>query len=475
MSERRAGSVGSHGGLSRGGAGPGDVKQGSEGLYGLRFSNLLSFVANQPASFWFVSLYIFFEYVRPQSIYPAIEGLPFGQLTLALALGALVLEGKLFRSVNRADGALILYTLVVFASIPVAYDPGHAASNLKLVFNWILVYYLITNLVDTEKRYFVFMGFFLLWSLKMSQHATRSWAASGFGFRSWGATGAPGWFHNSGEFAIQMTIFVPLSVYFILALKKYWPTWKTWLLCFLPVSGLIGVMASSSRGGQLGMGAVVLVMAAKSRRRIRALAALLLVAGAGWFMMPEAQKQRFTQAGEDQTSRARLAYWEDGIAIMNENPVLGVGYENWIPYYRSYFRGSDDTGLEHQGQLPHNIFVEAGAELGYVGLAAFLLLIGGTFYLNRETRRLAPRCRGDPDFFRYMAHGLDAALVGYLVSGFFVTVLYYPYFWVNLAMTSALYTVAAKQAAAVQKRRWKESAHPAGAVRKREGAIPPGS
>jgi hypothetical protein len=29
-----------------------------------------------------------------------------------------------------------------------------------------------------------------------------------------------------------------------------------------------------------------------------------------------------------------------------------------------------------------------------------------------------------------------------MVSGFFVTVLYYPYFWINLAMTVALSTVA---------------------------------
>jgi hypothetical protein len=37
-----------------------------------------------------------------------------------------------------------------------------------------------------------------------------------------------------------------------------------------------------------------------------------------------------------------------------------------------------------------------------------------------------------------MAYGLDGALVSYLVAGFFVTVLYYPFFWINLALTVAL-------------------------------------
>lgn len=424
-----------------------DAGQGS-GLYQLKVKSILGFLAEQPPSFWFISLYLFFEYVRPQSIYPAIQGLPFAQLTLALSLGALVLEKKYFRPFNRADGALLFFSIVILASITTAYDPAHAVSNLKLFANWILIYYLIANLIDTEKRFFVFMLSFLVWSLKMAQHATRSWAASGFSFRSWGVTGAPGWFHNSGEFAIQMTVFVPLAAYFIIALRKYWPTWKTWLMYSLPASGIIGVLASSSRGGQIGMGVVVLVMAAKSQKKIRALTVLLLVAGAGWLMLPEAQKTRFSQAGDDETSQARLAYWEDGIEIMREYPALGIGYENWVPFYRNYYRGSGTNREGHQGQLPHNIFVEAGAELGFTGLLAFLLLIGATLYLNHRSRHLAPRCPGESEFFYYMAHGLDAAMVGYLASGFFVTVLYYPYFWVNLAMTAALYTVVVRQARA---------------------------
>jgi hypothetical protein len=47
-----------------------------------------------------------------------------------------------------------------------------------------------------------------------------------------------------------------------------------------------------------------------------------------------------------------------------------------------------------------------------------------------------------------MAQGLDCSLVGYLVAGFFVTVLYYPFFWINLAMTVALHNAARNAVAA---------------------------
>ena len=45
-----------------------------------------------------------------------------------------------------------------------------------------------------------------------------------------------------------------------------------------------------------------------------------------------------------------------------------------------------------------------------------------------------------------MADGLDAALISYLACGFFVTVLFYPFFWINLAMTVALHNAAVGRA-----------------------------
>ncbi len=69
-----------------------------------------------------------------------------------------------------------------------------------------------------------------------------------------------------------------------------------------------------------------------------------------------------------------------------------------------------------------------------------------TFVLNARTRKLAAEA-GD-DFLVRMAHGFDAAMIGFLVSAQFITVLYYPYFWVGMPMTVMLYT-AAREAAGV--------------------------
>lgn len=267
----------------------------------------------------------------------------------------------------------------------------------------------------------------------MAQHAAIGWAKGGFEYRFWGVVGAPGWFYNSGEFGIEMCIFLPLSIYFIIALKRYWPPWKTAFFLLFPLSAIVGVMGSASRGAQLGMFAVVLWMLLKSKHRVKTLLGALIV---GFFVLqalPPSQMERFHSAGEDKTSRARLTYWKDGIEITNNHPILGIGYANWSPYYRRYYNP--------RGEFPHNIFIQASAELGYSGLLVFVSMIIITFVVNRNTRKLAVQ---EDSFIHKMAHGLDAALIGYLVGGFFVTVLYYPFFWINLAMTVALHNVAAR-------------------------------
>ena len=100
---------------------------------------------------------------------------------------------------------------------------------------------------------------------------------------------------------------------------------------------------------------------------------------------------------------------------MREHPVLGIGYENWQDYHEATY------GLR---ALPHNIFIEAGAEMGYTGLAGFVGLIGATLWVNRRTRKIAKSIPGGGNRFLHdTAHGLDGAMIGFLASGFFVTVL----------------------------------------------------
>ncbi len=405
-----------------------------ERLYSLSPRAIWRFLKRQPASFWFVCIYLFFEYVRPQQIYDVIQGPPYTRITVLLAFASFLLERRRFRF-GVPDLLVAAFSLVVLASCVTAFDPSESYDKLTVFLTWVPIYLLIANTVTTENRFLVFTLSFLLYSFKMSLFGTRSWAEDGFAFRSWGTTGAPGFFENSGEFGIQMCVFLPLVVSFILALRKRWPRPLRWTAWAVASTAITGVVASSSRGAFVGLAALAVWLLLKSRNKFRALLVAVTVAGLVYAITPAQQKMRFQSAGDDETSISRITMWKHGLEIMRDHPILGIGYANWQKYDAVIYGAAGDL-------LAHNTFIQAGSELGYTGLAIFLALIVCTFAINRQTRKLAEPAGDRGRFIFYMAHGLDCALVGFIASGFFISVLYYPFFWINFAMTVALHNAA---------------------------------
>ena len=403
-------------------------------LYDLRLRPLWLAFKGEGLAFWLLCLYLMFEYVRPQSVYKGLDVFPWSSATMMATFLALVASTRSVRIQSPANPFLLLYSAIIVISSITAYRPSESFSQYDGYFLWIVAYGLIIYTVTTERRMLLMILAFVLFNAKMTQFALRAWISIGFTFRSWGTGGAPGWFENSGEFGIEMCVFFPIVTYLAMGLRPRLKTWKFLALLGIAASALLGMVMSSSRGALLGGAAVMIFMAARSKYLLRAALGVIIVGSALYVLTPPEQKARFAAAGDDGTSQLRLNYWRNGIEMTNDHPVLGVGYGNWLAYYQDHYEG--------RVQLSHNIFVQAAAELGYTGLAAFLLLIGCTFVINSRSRALAIRAGPQGHLTYCLANGFDGALIGFLVSGFFVTVLYYPYFWINLSMTVALYTVA---------------------------------
>ncbi len=398
-------------------------------LYNLKIWDTWEYLKSEDILFWLVNIYLFFEYVRPQTIYPVINFLPYAQIIIIVTFILLFLKGQALSVQNIENKLLIVFFFIVLVSSFLALNPSISYESLYLMVSWILVYIIIINVVNTEKRFFIFLLAFLLYNFKMSFFSFRNWASRGFGFSSWGTGGGPGWFHNSGEFGIEMCIFLPLSAYFIFSFYKHWPKWKTAILLLFPFTALTGTISSSSRGAVLGAIAVICWMWVKSKQKVKGLAILIFVGFLFFSLIPQAQMERFEAIGEDRTSETRLNRWNKGLELVKIYPFFGVGYKNWQVADKKIFDGS--------GGLPHNIFIDCMSELGILGFIVFIFMIIAIFYNNYQTRKIVKENELS-DFLYYTAHGLDAALIGFMVSGFFVSVLFYPYFWINLAMTVAL-------------------------------------
>lgn len=385
----------------------------------------------QPAAIGFAMLYLFFEYIRPSGMYPVLDVLPWARISLILAFVSTLAAGR--SSLQLAPGWLLLslFTGVILLSILQSEFPSAGFEKFNLWLSWLMVIFIVSSAASNEEQLILIIGAFVLWNLKMSFGGFKSWASAGFQFRAWGITGPSGWFQNSGEFGTEMAVFLPIAIYFLIGLHPYLGRTKHWFLAFGAFTAVVGMVGSSSRGALLGGAGVGLWFLWRSPNRVKGFFYIGLLAAAAMVFLPEAQKQRFRESGSDRTSQSRITLWKDGIEITKQHPVLGIGFNAWTPYYQRYYNP--------KGKVQHNIFVEAASELGFPGLLLFIALIGYTFWENRRTRHITKVGGSNPNrFIYYMAHGFDGALIGYLVSGFFVTILFYPYFWVNLAFTMSL-------------------------------------
>lgn len=415
-----------------------------EDLYSLKLSSIWQYFKSESFAFWMICAYLFFEYVRPQLIYPSIDVLPWTQMALIGAfLGSF--SDKSVRWVSSPINILlILLFFVILISSYLAYFPEISYQNLENYYLWVVIYFIIVNVVNTRKRFFIFISIFLVASFKLSLSLSLTWARRGFSFTDWGLMGPPGFFQNSGELAIQMLVYWPIAWAFVCFLKPH--VSKAWY-CFLmlmPVTAIMVILGASSRGAQLALICQILVMNYRYIFSPKVIISLGIILVLIWNVLPQEQKQRFENMGEDRTSQQRILYYRNGMEMIIDNPILGVGYFNFAPYFERYYPNDVILG---KAELPHNIFLQIGTDVGVVGFIIYLALI---FVGFKKSKKLG--CVSGSGEVLNIGFFSNLSLLGFLISGQFVTVAYYPYFWIHLALVVSLLNIIKKDEVKTRKR-----------------------
>ena len=120
-------------------------------LYEIKIKSIWTYLRTQSPSFWFLNVYLFSEYVRPQSIYPSLEGLPLAQVSLIATLFALIVEGQKVKIANPENKLIIAFMGVILLSSTFAYSPETSFTNLSEFLFWLVIYFLIISIINTER------------------------------------------------------------------------------------------------------------------------------------------------------------------------------------------------------------------------------------------------------------------------------------------------------------------------------------
>lgn len=410
-------------------------------IYSLKTSAIRKAFTTDCFAFWMSCAYLFFEYVRPQAIWPVFEAYPYWARTfIILAFLGWLADPKRQFIWNRITTGVFGYLLLVLFSSYFAYWPDISWAKFMEYFNWVVVFFVLTQTVNTRQRFFIFLLVFLVASFKLSFYGARTFALRGFRFADWGLAGPHGYFQNPGELAIQMLVFAPMALFFTLGIKSCLKRWQVYFLTLMPITAALTVIGTNTRGGQLALATQLIALIVTTKKRLKMLIVIVIIGLVGYRILPAEQKARFEIAGDDLTSVQRLLYFKHGWQMIKDHPLLGVGYFNFAPYFTIYH--SEDLVLERLkergAELPHNIFIQVGTDTGFTGLSVMLGLVSMGFLSMRRLRILAENA-GDI-FLSSMAKGMNLALLGYIIAGQFVTVTYYPFLWVHLAFVVAMET-----------------------------------
>ena len=253
-------------------------------------------------------------------------------------------------------------------------------------------------------------------------------------------------FYDANDLGMLLVCTLPLCVYFVRHGRHI-----AWRILSFAVTVLLAVAIarSGSRGAFLGLVSVVAYMMlfskgtpSRVRLAIVGVAAALLVFGSGTrygTMMSTILhvETDYNWTGDD----GRLAIWNRGLGYVSERPLTGVGL-NAFPKAEgtmSPMARRHEFGTGIKWSAPHNSFVQVGVELGIPALLLFMAILWRAF---TTARRLARDARRTEDArFRNpadLAEAHAATLVGYVVSGSFLSQGYAPYLYFVIGMIIAL-------------------------------------
>jgi O-antigen ligase len=164
----------------------------------------------------------------------------------------------------------------------------------------------------------------------------------------------------------------------------------------------------------------------------------------------------FHEGTEEGTGEHRLILWGAATRVWMESPIVGVGLGNWGVYASEFFQPGEIEGFDNLGAFyglnTHNAYVQILAEVGVVGLGAFVWCIVDFFLKNRALARPEAIARwnatdaGRKLDLRYLKLALEGAMVATILVNMVYASLFEPWFVTIWAANRMLWALTSPEA-----------------------------
>jgi len=363
--------------------------------------------APAPASYWLLLAFLVLLYANLPFVLPAADALRPAAVVGGLALlmiFAEVLMGRRVLTFAWPEGALLVAFVGAAAlSCLTALWPRQAAESLSDLVKMGLVFFFIANCADTERRLRGVMWTIVICGLIPAAGTLRNYLD---GHLAEGRASWLGIFANPNEVAYSLVILLPIAAF--LAIR----TGFAGRLLLLGTGGVFvaAIFVTFSRGGLIGLGAVVVLYAWRRRSLwLQIVLVLLVVAGLSFGEKYWSRDENFSSLNGDVSFRQRLATSEAGLRMFADHPLTGVGLGCSLIAWPLY---APHDLYSRSALVTHNTVIQPLGETGILGFVPFALLIGFGIWHARKIALNRSR-----EGMSQLGAGLEIAVWGFVVCG----------------------------------------------------------
>lgn len=310
------------------------------------------------AAFFFLVLYIVVVFVRPQEFVPAVLGWPImPALIMASFLSWLTAAnaGSLRAPQFYLLGALFLYsTLTVILAGEGMANALQAIARLAPLY---LTFLLISVTALSRKRMHIMMWLMVGGAIMLSLHGIQQ-KMTGIGWTGevpvLGRIRYIGIFNDPNDVGLSLVTALPMAMYL---LRHHQNTFIKLLLLLGIGTILWGIKLTDSRGTVLAVGAILGIFSLRRYGFFKTLMVALIAIP----LMFMASSRLDTISPEEESAHERVEAWYEGIQMLKEHPVFGVGFGQFP---------------EHHYLTAHNSYVLVLAEQGLPGYFLWFSFFG---------------------------------------------------------------------------------------------------
>lgn len=406
-----------------------------------------------------ITLYILVYHLNPETQWWGDSVRALGLRTsftvaAATAIGMLIRQRPLERGARQLQAPYVLaivFGLLALGSLAWGVDLTSRGEYLAEKFiKTLIIIFILIRCVRTPLHYHVVILAWLVGIAYLGYEATGGAGLVQRG-RLTAGLGGPD-FNDSSGLAVHLVASLP----FIGAMFFMARTW--WARSLILITGALAVntiVATRTRNVVVGLAVMVVagVLSLPRGYRLKGMAAV--IAGAllstrlidpGWWQRMET----ILTYEQDASSMARFTFWKAAFQMAADHP-FGIGLGNFHHVVMQYVPSLTDL------RSAHNTYIACLAELGWLGLAVFLLILAISLWRLGRLRRAANQGPSftEIEFYRWQtrfhlgwhAVALRTSLLGYLACAVFTTRLFTEDLWLMLGFAMCLANVSKYMAA----------------------------